>query len=357
VGQWGGWVKKGFVFQTEPGQNSVTISIKNNAPGGGGNDWVMDDISLASCLPELEFFPTISNEICQNAQVRASSIVSTFFSNYRYYQWERSTDGGTNWHAAPLKPAIDSFDYNFNNNVYRDTVYYPDFLATTAIDGHLYRLRVSTSIDNLADDNCNNYSASTIVNINIGTCDILPASILSFNGAIVDNNVQLKWETQNERQNGWFEIERSTDGVNFTKVGTVLSKNGTSSVLQFYRFTDLHQVVGKTYYRLKIVAEGNTAFVYSNTIILYRSEGKFELSKVVSPFQDQLRFDIRSPRSEKITIRLSDIFGRVVSEKKLTIETGITSTYLNDVSSLPGGTYLLLITSPAASEQRIVLKK
>ncbi|MBS1654652.1 MAG: hypothetical protein JSU05_07400, partial [Bacteroidetes bacterium] len=45
------WTKKGFVFKTKPGQTSVTVTIRNNAPGGGGNDWAIDDIAVSTCSP------------------------------------------------------------------------------------------------------------------------------------------------------------------------------------------------------------------------------------------------------------------------------------------------------------------
>src|SRR5215831_3602758 len=37
------WVKKGFTFLTGPLQDSFVMHIRNNAPGGGGNDWAIDD--------------------------------------------------------------------------------------------------------------------------------------------------------------------------------------------------------------------------------------------------------------------------------------------------------------------------
>jgi hypothetical protein len=53
----GTWVKKGFTFLTGPAQTSFTLKFFNNAPGGGGNDWALDDISVATCSPNLAFTP------------------------------------------------------------------------------------------------------------------------------------------------------------------------------------------------------------------------------------------------------------------------------------------------------------
>ncbi|RZM16099.1 MAG: hypothetical protein EOO88_43070, partial [Pedobacter sp.] len=53
-----GWVKKGFVFTTGPAQTSVMFAIRTNSQGGGGNDWAIDDISVATCLPNMTYTPT-----------------------------------------------------------------------------------------------------------------------------------------------------------------------------------------------------------------------------------------------------------------------------------------------------------
>ena len=62
-----GWQQRGFVFLTGPAETSITISIRNNAPGGGGNDWALDDISLSTCPPNLLLTPDKPDTLCQGA--------------------------------------------------------------------------------------------------------------------------------------------------------------------------------------------------------------------------------------------------------------------------------------------------
>jgi hypothetical protein len=45
----GQWVEGSFTFNSGA-STSVPISIRNNAPGGGGNDFAIDDITLKDCL-------------------------------------------------------------------------------------------------------------------------------------------------------------------------------------------------------------------------------------------------------------------------------------------------------------------
>ncbi|MFN4285334.1 MAG: hypothetical protein ACK4E8_05150 [Lacibacter sp.] len=356
IGQWGQWVKKGFVFKTGPGQTSLTISIKNNAPGGGGNDWVMDDISFATCLPELQFFPTAANEICQNAQVFVSSIVNTFFDNYLYFQWERSTDGGATWHPAPLKPDVDSFTYVFNGSSYVDTVYYPTFIATPLNNGHQFRLRVATSIPNLSNGNCNIYQATEIVTLNVGVCNVLAATVTELKGQIRENNfAQLRWETTQEQNNAWFEVERSTDGRNFTFAGKVYSANGNSNVSQYYQFNDPIALQLPTHYRLKIVGEDGR-FGYSKTILLQPQSANFALQAVVNPVKDRMQFVVQAPRTEMVTLQLVDFMGRKVKEEQRRVQTGSNPVQWQLAGDLQSGNYIMLLRTSTGVLQQIIQK-
>ncbi|RYY71342.1 MAG: hypothetical protein EOO13_03530, partial [Chitinophagaceae bacterium] len=47
------WKKFGFTFRTRTGQTFANFAIRNNSPGGGGNDWAIDDIKVSHCGPSL----------------------------------------------------------------------------------------------------------------------------------------------------------------------------------------------------------------------------------------------------------------------------------------------------------------
>lgn len=45
------WITYGFTFVTEPNQTTLTLSLRNNAPGGRGNDLGLDNITFRACGP------------------------------------------------------------------------------------------------------------------------------------------------------------------------------------------------------------------------------------------------------------------------------------------------------------------
>jgi hypothetical protein len=62
--------------------------------------------------------------------------------------------------------------------------------------------------------------------------------------------VDLEWKTKSETNNDFFTIERSMNGSNWEKIGTIYG-NGTTSAEHSYSFTDENAPEGIVYYSLK----------------------------------------------------------------------------------------------------------
>ena len=83
------WQKRGFIYKTGPAETQFRITIKNNAAGGGGNDWVLDDIKLATCYPNLVNSPKDTATACKGSSLTLSDTVKSYFNNYTYFCWEK----------------------------------------------------------------------------------------------------------------------------------------------------------------------------------------------------------------------------------------------------------------------------
>ncbi len=80
----------------------------------------------------------------------------------------------------------------------------------------------------------------------------LPVELLSFEGYVLDNSIELKWITASELNNDFFEIQRSIDGISFDVIG-FHKGNGTRTGKSEYKFLDKSPIPGVSYYRLKQV--------------------------------------------------------------------------------------------------------
>ncbi len=92
------WIQYGFAFTTGPGQTSVDVVLKNNAPGGCGNDYVVDDISLAPCGPGVSLSIVPNNTVfCPGSTVALQSSFTSGGYTSPQYQWQYSGNGGITW--------------------------------------------------------------------------------------------------------------------------------------------------------------------------------------------------------------------------------------------------------------------
>lgn len=334
----GQWVKKGFLFKTAPGQTSVNIVIRNNAPGGGGNDWVMDDVAFATCLPGLGMRPSNNPMYCNNGQVDMSVIVQSFYSNYQYYRWERSVDNGASWNNAPLSPSAQTFSYTYNAPYYVDTVEYPSFIANPANSGHRFRIRVGTSLSNLGNNSCASYNTTDVITVGLNSsCDVLQAGFLKLYHKLINSNAQLFWEVPDELPNTGYVIERSVDGWVFKDAATI-----TGEKKQQYNWLDAMPVQGRVYYRIKM--QTPTAVKYSKVLLVAaHSNNELQMQVLSNPFQHLIVAELISNKQRQVQIQLVDITGRIKKQTSQFLFAGVNQVQLNATEIASAGVYILQV--------------
>lgn len=351
------WVKKGFTYLTGPTQTDFTLKFFNNAPGGGGNDWALDDISVATCTPGMKYYPSNNPTVCAGNVMTLYDTVSSYFNNYTYYKWQQSTDDGDTWTdvtatAGPATPA-------WNGSSWQYIVSYTIPPGSTTIDNddNQYRLAVATTTTNMTNSGCQFSDATSIVSLSVITCGpILNTQVISFSGTLANTKAILKWTTTKEDEQLYFNIEKSFDEINFATIGTVNGLDNNSSSLNSYSFTDPVSVSGKVYYRLKI-RNNSSRSSYSRTIRMELDPDAFSLVSVINPFNNELRFDISSDKNGKVDAELIDQFGQVVKRNSFGLNAGINSMSLTNTGILPTGIYILRLRTGESVIQKRVLKQ
>lgn len=89
------WHTYGFTFTSGPGQNSIKLTLRNNAPGGIGNDLAIDNISFRACGPtsSISIFP--AGKICENSLFPI--LTAHIDADTGALQWQTSLDAGLIW--------------------------------------------------------------------------------------------------------------------------------------------------------------------------------------------------------------------------------------------------------------------
>lgn len=354
----GKWIKKGFTFLTGPAQTSFTLKFFNNAPGGGGNDWALDDISVSTCSPNMKYSPSNNPTICDSNVVLLSDTVRSYFNNYTYYKWQRSTDGGATWTdiTGPLGPSVPYWNGSAWEYVTSYTV--PPGQARLSNSGDMYRVIVATTLANLSDVNCRFTDQGNIITLNIIKCGLpLATQFLSFTGKIVNQKATLEWRTLGENEPLLFDIEKSYDGIHFINIATVNSYNDNTTTQHTYTFIDPEEATGKLYYRISM-KNNIQQKSYSRTIQLSPGAiSSLTFISVTNPFINELSIDISSGRSVKAVAQLTDIFGRIIKSKSFNLTSGVNHLVFDNTENLPASVYILKLHAEGTILQKKVVKQ
>ncbi len=92
------WHTYEFHFTPPPNVSQFTFTLRNNAPGGFGNDLALDNISLRFCGPKITLPEIVP--LCDGS-LQLQPIIEGTPWPLAYYQWQISYDGGANWSNIP----------------------------------------------------------------------------------------------------------------------------------------------------------------------------------------------------------------------------------------------------------------
>jgi len=178
----------------------------------------------------------------------------------------------------------------------------------------------------------------------------LPIKLLSFSAETSYSDVVLNWETASEENAFSFEIEKSTDGVSFSRIGTVPTKGAGS-----YSFTD-RSAIGSNYYRLKMI-DLDAQFQYSATVFAKTMSSETKMAAFPNPFSSNLQFTVKTNTLEVVSYQLFSSNGLAVKSQRLPAASGTRSYSVDGLSQLPRGVYLLKINSGAETQTFQLIKQ
>jgi hypothetical protein len=171
----------------------------------------------------------------------------------------------------------------------------------------------------------------------------LPVELISFKAWNKGDHNLLEWTTATEKNNDYFSIERSTDGVNFLVVGMVDGAGNSSSVLN-YSYSDQKEGDEITYYRLKQTDE-NGQINYSEVVAVNDPHSKKALElTILSPVTDHLNYKVCCLQKGDAKVEVFDLSGKIVITANTHVHEGNNSLTL-DTKTLPSGLYILKFTA------------
>ena len=181
----------------------------------------------------------------------------------------------------------------------------------------------------------------------------LPMELISFTAIEKNKTVDLNWVTASEKDNDYFSLERSKDGIHFSKIGTIKGAGNSNETLHYY-YSDANPLSGLSYYRLK-QTDFDGKFTYSEIrAITIKENSKLKLSVYPNPAStdDIVNFTL-SKQASNIDLSIYNINGAVVYTENLKQTNNIK--LRNNL--LSKGVYLVIINADETRlYKRIVIK-
>ncbi len=173
----------------------------------------------------------------------------------------------------------------------------------------------------------------------------LPISLLSFSGYHNAGNNLLQWATSSEQNSNYFELQRSTDGINFIKASSIPAA-GNSSTVKNYSYSDNITGINANIFYYRLMQVDISGQVKYSTIVKIRLSGKgFNVEASPNPFADQLRVQIDATQKENAVITLNSLDGKKLIQKTASLNKGSNAVLLDKLGYLPGGIYLVTVVT------------
>ena len=188
----------------------------------------------------------------------------------------------------------------------------------------------------------------------LGPFSVLPVTLVEFRGIKDGNNTKLFWTAENQINTLYYDIEFSTDGINFNKRGTIPARINNS--INSYSFEQVSATANISYYRLKIV-DSNGKFTYSKTLMFRNDISLSEKSVYPNPFINYITISIRADQKSSGVITLSDFSGKMISTRNVQVEKGINNISLDNLPEMAAGNYILTVTENGNKTLLHILKQ
>ena len=170
------------------------------------------------------------------------------------------------------------------------------------------------------------------------TLSLLATNVVNFSAQKDNRNAKLAWSIDQSFDYNSFEIERSTNGTVFEKIGTQTSAQNNNA--RNFSFTDYNIPAGIIYYRVKVVERNGSSFYTKIASINTKSTESFVVTP--NPATDYINISHGASASLLVNVKITDAAGRLV--KSLTKQSVAAGNNLRvSLAGFAAGTYYVEI--------------
>ncbi len=167
----------------------------------------------------------------------------------------------------------------------------------------------------------------------------LPVNLKEFKARAESNNkVKVFWTTEYEKDNAYFDIERSADGMNFTSVGKVPGVNYHGHLTDYF-FYDPFPLKAISYYRLKQVdVDGKFNYSPIERVKISDRDNSFDIFPN-PPAGREFKIDLLKHVPGNIDVMVFDAAGSLRLQQRYS-----TNSMVTVLHNLPAGIYTVKVS-------------
>jgi hypothetical protein len=199
-----------------------------------------------------------------------------------------------------------------------------------------------------------NGSASSVSVFQIDL-SVLPVTLTNVKAYQKNNGVQVEWTAQQENNIDRYEVERSQNGQQFFKLGSVPAKVNNSVVTKYNLF-DPAPFIGVNFYRIKIIEPGQE--VYSQVLRVNITNTPVNAITIYpNPINSNAIALQINLKKGNYTISLTNKLGQRVVTKVINHAGGSATENIESSKALGAGVYQLRLSGGGINIIRQVIKK
>jgi|GEM_PF-5357643 len=185
---------------------------------------------------------------------------------------------------------------------------------------------------------CLTQTIFTVQGIN-ASC-VVPITLSSFTARAEGCQNIIKWVTQSEIDNDYFEIQRSVDGIEFTQLAHIKGAGNSNEPLR-YKYIDDRKIQSIEYY-YRLVQYDFDRSTSKSKIIVVKSKCNTNNNIVAypNPTKDHVNIIYTSSDAETVSIEIKDLLGRTVLSVPYDLKEGLNTLEIN-TSTLEPSTYFI----------------
>jgi hypothetical protein len=181
----------------------------------------------------------------------------------------------------------------------------------------------------------------------------LPVTITTVQAKEEADNIAVTWDVDNETNMAHYEIEKSTNGIPFVKIGELPSNN---LKVGEYKWLDQNKVNGYNYYRIRSLDMNGKTSLTQVVKVLVRVSVKASISVYPNPIVNGvINVQLKNQEAGIYSIRILNPLGQTMLTRSINSRAGDNVSEVFKLGQIAAsGIYVVEVTSPL--NEKIIIK-